>query len=75
LHAIRWLTALAMRLVFAYGSTHWFRDAISSFSIAHQVPQNAYAAAFVLMVLTTIDIGTAAVLARGHAVGADLNLS
>jgi hypothetical protein len=70
-YAALWLTALAMRLAFAYGSTHWFHSDIASFSIAHHVPQNAYAAAFVLMVLTMIVIRTAAVLIRGHNQGAD----
>jgi hypothetical protein len=70
-----WLTALAMRLVFAYGSSHWFHSDIASFSITNHVPQNTYAAAFVLMVLTMIVIRTAAVLVRGHQAGADLRLA
>jgi hypothetical protein len=74
-YAALWLTALAMRLVFAYGSTHWFHSAVASFSIANHVPQNTYAAAFVLMVLTMIVIRTTAVLIRGHRAGADLQLA
>jgi len=74
-YAALWLTALAMRLVFAYGSTHWFHSDIVSFSITNHVPQNTYAAAFVLMVLTMIVIRTAAVLIRGHNQGADLRLA
>jgi hypothetical protein len=45
-----------------------------SFSVQNHVPQNTYAAAFVLMVLTMIVIRTAAPIARGHATGADLKL-
>jgi hypothetical protein len=63
-----------MRLAFANGSTHWFQHAIAGFSIAHHAPQNAYAAAFVLMVLTLIVIRTAAVIARVHHAGANLKL-
>jgi hypothetical protein len=74
-YAALWLTALAMRLIFAYGSSHWFHSAVVGFSIAHRVPQNAYAAAFVLMVLTMIVIRTAAVFARAHRAGADLRLA
>lgn len=73
-YALLWLTALAMRLVFAYGSTHWFHSAIASFSMAHRVPQNTYAAAFVLMVLAMIVIRTAAVLVRGNIASAELKL-
>ena len=74
-YALLWLTALAMRLVFAYGAHHWFRSAIVSFSTAHHVPRIAYAAAFVLMVLAMVVIRAAAVLIRGHAAGAEVGES
>lgn len=37
-YAATWLTALALRLGFAYGSTHWFTHALGQFSLAHHIP-------------------------------------
>jgi hypothetical protein len=71
-YAITWLAALALRLGFAYGSTHWFARPLSAFSRAHHVTPTSYAAAFVLMVLTMITVRTIAVLVRGNAAGAHI---
>jgi hypothetical protein len=69
-YATTWLAALALRLGFAYGSTHWFAAPLDTFSRTHHVTATTYAAAFVLMVLTMIAVRTAAVLMRGKAAGA-----
>ena len=71
-YGVTWLAALALRLGFAYGSTHWFARPLDAFSRAHHVTPTAYAAAFVLMVLTVITVRTIAVLVRGNAAGAHL---
>jgi len=69
-YAAVWTVALALRLSFAYGSTHWFAGPLAAFSVAHHVPGTAYAAAFVLMVLTMIAVRSAAVALRAHLAGA-----
>ena len=72
-YAAVWTLALALRLGFAYGSTHWFTASIASFSAAHHVPSTAYGTAFVIMVLTMIVVRTVAVVLRGRASGASID--
>jgi hypothetical protein len=71
-YALLWTVALAMRLGFAYGSTHMFKGQITSFSIAHHVPADTYGTAFVLMVLTMITVRTAGVYLRAKNAGASI---
>ena len=72
-YAAVWTLALALRLGFAYGSTHWFTRQIASFSAAHHVPPATYGTAFVIMVLTMIIVRTIGVILRGRAAGASIN--
>jgi hypothetical protein len=72
-YATVWSIALAVRMAFAYGSTHWFAGPLAAFSIAHHVPGTAYAAAFVLMVLAMIAVRSAAVAIRSHHAGAPVD--
>jgi hypothetical protein len=72
-YAAVWSIALAARMAFAYGSTHWFAGPLAAFSAAHHVPGSAYAAAFVLMVLTMIAVRSAAITIRTHAAGAPVD--
>jgi hypothetical protein len=74
-YAALWLSALAARLAFAYGSSHWFHGALVSFSVANHVPAATYAAAFVLMALMMVAIRTAAVLVRSRRIGAELKVA
>ncbi|MEU6064913.1 hypothetical protein ABZ864_10570 [Streptomyces sp. NPDC047082] len=74
-YAALWTVAMALRLGFAYGSTHWFTHALVTFSIQHHVPPATYGAAFVLMVLSMITVRTAGVLVRARNAGATINLS
>ena len=74
-YAALWLAALAGRLAFAYGSSHWFHAELVSFSAADHVPAAAYATAFVLMVLAMVAIRTAAVLVRSRRIGAELKVA
>lgn len=74
-YAAVWTVALAARMTFAYGSTHWFHAALAQFSAANHVAATTYATAFVVMVLTMITIRTISVIARGHQQGADLRVS
>ena len=74
-YAAVWTLALALRLGFAYGSTHWFTRQIASFSTAHHVPSATYGTAFVIMVLTMIVARTIGVVLRGRAAGATISFS
>jgi hypothetical protein len=74
-YAAVWTIALAARMLFAYGSTHWFHTALAQFSITNHINPATYATFFVLMVLTMISIRTITVIARAHAQGADLKAS
>lgn len=69
-YAALWTFAMALRLGFAYGSTHWFPRALATFSIRHHVPFTTYGTMFVLMVLAMITVRTAGVLLRARAVNA-----
>jgi MFS family permease len=73
-YAAVWTVALAARMLFAYGSTHWFQSALARFSITNHVNPATYATFFVLMVLTMITVRAISVIARAHRQGADLNL-
>lgn len=70
-----WTAALIARLGFAYGSTHWFRSDLVSFSIQHHVAAQAYATAFVLWVLLMIVIRTVGVIVRAQHAGARIDFS
>src|SRR6516225_2461038 len=74
-YAAVWTLALALRLGFAYGSTHWFSRQIASFSAAYHVPTATYGTAFVIMVLTMIIARTIGVVLRGRAAGATISFS
>ena len=74
-YAAIWTLALALRLGFAYGSTHWFTRQIAGFSAAHHVPSATYGTAFVIMVLTMIIVRTIGVVLRGRAAGASISFS
>ncbi|MGW7514672.1 hypothetical protein ACWGJ2_03665 [Streptomyces sp. NPDC054796] len=69
-YAALWTAAMALRLGSAYGSTHWFTDALATFSVQHQVPAATYGTAFVLMVLAMIAVRTVGVLVRARLAGA-----
>jgi hypothetical protein len=47
-YVVLWTIALVARLGFAFGSTHWFKSDLASFSAQHHVPSDTYATAFVL---------------------------
>ncbi|WP_344565353.1 hypothetical protein [Streptomyces axinellae] len=72
-YAALWTAAMALRMGFAYGSTHWFTHALATFSVQHQVPAATYGTAFVLMVLAMITVRTAGVLIRARLAGATVN--
>ena len=71
-YAAVWTVALAARMLFAYGSTHWFHSALVQFSITNHINPATYGTFFVLMVLTMITIRTISVIARAKLQGADL---
>ena len=74
-YAAVWTLALALRLGFAYGSTHWFTRSLASFSLAHHVPAATYGTAFVIMVLIMVVVRTVAVVLRGRAAGASISFT
>ena len=73
-YAAVWTIALAARMAFAYGSTHWFHAALVQFSITNHINPATYGTFFVLMVITMITIRTISVIARAQHQGADLNI-
>jgi hypothetical protein len=73
-YAAVWTAALAARMVFAFGSTHWFHTALMQFSITNHIAPATYGTFFVLMVLTMITIRTIGVIARAQHQGADLGI-
>jgi hypothetical protein len=72
-YVLLWTAALVARLGFAFGSTHWFKSDLASFSIQHHVPDKTYATAFVLWVLVMILIRTIGVVVRAHRIGAKID--
>jgi hypothetical protein len=67
-----WTVALAARMLFAYGSTHWFHPDLVQFSMTNHINPATYGTFFVLMVLTMISIRTISVTVRAARQGADL---
>jgi hypothetical protein len=54
-YAAVWIAAIAGRLLFAYGATHWFAPDIASFSRSAGIDGSAaYTAAFVTMALAMV---------------------
>ena len=54
-YAAVWIAAIAARLLFAYGASHWFAPEIASFSRAAGIDGSAaYTAAFVVMALAMV---------------------
>jgi hypothetical protein len=74
-YVVLWTVALVARLGFAFGSTHWFKSDLTSFSIQHHIPSDTYATAFVLWVSLMILIRTIGVMVRGYRVGAKVGFS
>jgi hypothetical protein len=74
-YVVLWTIALVARLGFAFGSTHWFKSDLESFSIQHHVPSDTYATAFVLWVSLMILIRTVGVTLRGYRIGAKVDFS
>lgn len=72
-YAALWTVAMALRMGFAYGSTHWFTHALATFSVQHRVPAATYGTAFVLMVLAMITVRTVGVLIRARLAGATVD--
>jgi len=53
-YAAIWIAAIASRLLFAYGASHWFAPQIASFSRSAGIDSAAYTAAFVVMALAMV---------------------
>jgi len=64
-YAALWVVLSAARVVFAYGSEHWFPAAIVKFSIEYRLTgQDVYANAFVFMALAMVLTRSAVLLTR-----------
>jgi hypothetical protein len=72
-YAALWISALAARFGFAYGSVHWFHADLVSFSIQHHVTPSTYGTALTLWVLVMIAVRTIGVIIRGLAIGAKID--
>lgn len=62
-YALVWAVLSAARVLFAYGSEHWFSEGIIRFSIDYKLSgQDVYSNAFVFMALAMVLTRTAALL-------------
>lgn len=64
-YALLWVVLSGSRVLFAYGTEHWFSHGIVTFSIDHELSgQDVYANAFVFMSLAMVLARTAVLLTR-----------
>ncbi len=64
-YALLWVVVSGSRVLFAYGTEHWFGHAIITFSIDHRLSgQDVYANAFVFMSLAMVLARSAVLLTR-----------
>ncbi|MGK5630393.1 hypothetical protein [Streptomyces sp. URMC 123] len=64
-YAALWAALSAARVLFAYGSEHWFNDGMIRFSMEYEISgADAYSNAFVFMALAMALTRTAAIVAR-----------
>jgi len=66
-YAVVWVVLSAARVLFAYGSEHWFGDALVRFSVEHEISGQApYSNAFVFMSLAMVLARSGVLLVRRH---------
>ncbi|MET9697766.1 hypothetical protein ABZY31_12650 [Streptomyces sp. NPDC006529] len=64
-YAIVWTLMSASRVLFAYGSEHWFTEDVIRFSIENKLSgQDVYSNAFVFMALAMVLVRTAVLLGK-----------
>jgi hypothetical protein len=66
-YALLWIAVVGARLVFIYGSQHWFSAALGSWMLAHHVTADALTDALVLMALAMTTTRTLSLLIRSRA--------
>ncbi|MFE1755090.1 hypothetical protein [Streptomyces anandii] len=71
-YAVLWIVLSSARVLFAYGTEHWFPQGIIKFSIDYKLSgQDVYANAFVFMSLAMVLARTGVLLARRHRLTAE----
>lgn len=66
-YAVLWVVLAGGRVVFAYGSEHWFGPEIVRFSIEHRLSgQDVYANAFIFMALAMVLARSAVLFTKRH---------
>jgi hypothetical protein len=68
-YALIWVTTIAARLAFIYGTEHWFSQSLNSWLLAHQITGDALTDAVVVMALAMTTARTLSLLARSHRAG------
>ncbi|MFI5756599.1 hypothetical protein [Streptomyces sp. NPDC051569] len=64
-YALVWIVLSGARVLFAYGTEHWFAEGIVRFSVEHELSgQDVYANAFVFMSLAMVLARTGVLLAK-----------
>ncbi|MFE8944555.1 hypothetical protein ACWCQS_35895 [Streptomyces sp. NPDC002076] len=71
-YAVLWIVLSSSRVLFAYGTEHWFPQGIIKFSIDYKLSgQDVYANAFVFMSLAMVLARTGVLLARRRRLNAE----
>jgi hypothetical protein len=71
-YALVWIVLSAARVLFAYGSEHWFGEGIIRFSIDNKLSgQDVYANALLFMSLAMVLTRTTVLVSRRHRLRAD----
>jgi hypothetical protein len=65
-YALIWIATIAARLVFIYGSTHWFSASLDSWMLTHHITADALTDALVLMALAMTVTRTLSLIARSR---------
>lgn len=68
-YAVLWLVIIGARLLFSYGTTHWFGRQVGEFLATFGISADAFAAAFILMAFAMALTRTASLAVRSVRVG------
>jgi hypothetical protein len=68
-YAALWLVIIGGRLLFLYGTTHWFGRQVGEFLVNNRISTDAFAASFILMAFAMALTRTASLAVRSVRVG------
>ncbi|WP_194898356.1 hypothetical protein [Catenulispora pinisilvae] len=66
-YAALWTVVIGARLLFVYGSNHWFNDQLGRWMVQHQIGVNALTDALVVMAIAMLLGRTGTLAAKRHA--------